>query len=187
MPGGKKTIFNPAMDKVIKEVYPKKGGVAATEAVNESFNADYTLKQIHSRARVLHLSAPANQGGTAEPRYLQNVESKEPVGIYQILEYYGYQQKDVLFKGHHWYKVRCNCGFERKMMQESIYQAKLRGIKNCQRCAKSNKLTDAEERAIRLQREKEAMQKWIETMKLMPPIDWQIVPFEKRFDSQRLL
>ncbi len=175
------------MDELIREIYTKKGGVATVEAVNKRFETKFELKQIHSRARVLHLVAPANQGGSQDPRYLENIETQEPVAIWTILGYLGYKQKDALFKGHHWYKVRCNCGFERKMMQESIYQAKLRGIKNCQRCAKSNKLTDAEERAIRLQREKEAMQKWIETMKLMPPIDWQIVPFEKRFDSQRLL
>ncbi len=168
MPGGKKTIFNPAMDKVIKEVYPKKGGVAATEAVNESFNADYTLKQIHSRARVLHLSAPAKQGGTAEPRYMQNVESKEPVGIYQILEYYGYQQNDVLFKGHHWYMVKCiKCGSERRMMQESIYQSNLKSNSNCRKCSKSYQLSDAEKRALRRKREAETREVWMATMKLM--------------------
>lgn len=54
----RKSMFSPAMDELLRDLYPKKGGEETRQQVNKRFNKKFSLKQIHGRCRSLYISAP---------------------------------------------------------------------------------------------------------------------------------
>ena len=188
------TIFTPAMDDLLREMYPTVGGKATLKALNERFNASYAMHQLHSRCRVLGLSAsPKNV--PKEPAFPSQNPDKDFVGpvcyrsaYYLILRYIGYIQPDPLISGHHKYQCRCSrCGSNYERTQTALLAAKRKNSEGCYKCSNEIKVKLQRQNAKAQAKESEQVEEITGEWWHWPPISMDLVPENKLFDTQRVV
>ncbi len=195
MSKARRSIYTDSMDDVIKEFYGTHGADYAVEIIRDRYNKTFTAKQIRSRARVLgvagrnakmmdHMQVKVRWNGWQQRK---DFTGPDPWvhGVYMIIRYQEYRQPDPMYKGKHYYWVRClKCGTEVSRNQSSILSAVKNRAVGCSVCStkNSNKKLEEDRKTERARHEQEKRE-WEEYLKKLrvPPIEY--VPRDKRFDN----
>lgn len=181
-----KSQFDARAEEIIRQTYPKFGGIQTVRELENNGYRVYTLKQIQDKANLLKIKSPINRDDKREPLY----QVGQKIGIYRIVKHLGMKRADDLYLGTHVYRIECTnegCGYQEKKTENGIYQSEQRGTVKCRACGQRERNEqDRRHREEEKQRELELAKMFMWLMFQMKPLPLRYVACARRFDTQRL-
>ncbi len=172
----KSKIFTPAMDKMVRELYPNIGGSKTAKAINDQHGTDLKSGAIWDRARSLGLKSNRSKMDQMEftPAFDLHIDGfvgpcPHKAGPYLII---GKSTPHRFSHGKKTYKypARClSCGQDYVMLLPSLIKAKNEGRYGCNACAQKARAELLRSRKWKEdQKSAQARNEWINIMQLMP-------------------
>ena len=172
----KSKLFTPAMDNMIRELYPECGGAKTALQINEQYGKDFISGQISDRARSLGVQSARgkNTWKAVAPIFDNYPEGfigpcPHKAGSYLITgksESYRFSNGKLSYN----YPARClSCGKDYVLLLPSLMKSKKERRFGCNACAKKYRSEILRSRKWQDdQKSAQARNEWIGIMKLWP-------------------